>query len=134
MKIWKPEEQDLRAGIAEAGALSGWEVLYVNRLAAVILKDPLRYRNFGPYWWALKRAMIDQGILEFGDEIDLESFEAIDYGSTELNVAAAYAYEDARHSGNLNIYDDTHILQGDNGEVVEYVISDSGVEIFGAKL
>ena len=47
-------------------------------------------------WWLVKKALIDYGYSGFGDNIDQEWFEALDYGETEYNLVAARAYEDRR--------------------------------------
>lgn len=129
MKVWKPTIESLQPRIDEAKASrSDWVSLYLDGVKKLIKKDPLRYRTFGPYWWLLKKALIDRGDYAFGDEIDLEWFEALDYGSVELNIAAACAYEDDRTDSQCNIHDDSHMLEDENGEAYEYKTGDSEVD------
>lgn len=61
--------------------LLGYGLGVVSRRLA---KDPLRYRDYGPYWWALKAAMNANGY-NYGDESD--SVVAVAYcGRTELET------------------------------------------------
>ena len=128
MNIWKPTAEDLQPRVDEARKSGDWAPRYLDGIRKLIQKDPLRYRVFGPYWWLLKKALIDRGDYAFGDEIDLEWFEALDYGNEELNIAAACAYEDGRLDSKLNVYDESHMLEDETGEAYEYVTGDSEVD------
>lgn len=132
--FWKIPIKHLRPLINEAkkGDIN-WMGRYLSSLTALLQKTPLRYRTFGPYWWLLKKSMIDRGIVTFGDEIDREWFEQMDYGSEELNLAAANAYEDMRIDGKFNIYDVNHVMEDAQGSPYEYVIADSDVERFNLR-
>ena len=128
MTIWKPTAEDLQPSIDAAKASGDWVTSYLSGIKALIKKNPLRYRTFGPYWWLIKKALIDRGETTFGAEIDREMFEALDYGSEELNIAAAYAYENERTEGQINVYDESHMLEDGDGEPYEYVTGDSEVD------
>ena len=131
MKIWKPEEADLQSAIDEARKSGTWVDAYLNGVTTLLRKDPLRYRSFGPYWWLVKKALIDRDIYDFGTEIDREWFEDLDYGDEEKNVTAAYLYDESREG--LNIYDDSHLLEQEDGEPYEYLANDSDVESMVAR-
>jgi hypothetical protein len=127
--FWKIPTKHLRPLIAEAKKSgSNWIEQYLAELVSLIKKTPLRYRTFGPYWWLLKKSMIDRGVFTFGDEIDREWFEQMDYGREELNIAAASAYEDMRIDGKFNIYEENHVLEDTHGNPYDYIIADSDVE------
>ena len=128
MNIWKPTADDLQPSIDAAKASGDWVTAYLAGIKTLIQKNPLRYRAFGPYWWLVKKALIDRGETAFGDEIDREWFDALDYGNKEQNIAAAYAYENERTEGNLNVYDESHMLETGDGEPYEYVTGDSEVD------
>jgi len=70
MDIYKLSEEDLAPLLAEAIAAKGtvekWMDGYLNSLKGILLKSPLRYRPYGPYWWALKKVYIDRGDLSLG--------------------------------------------------------------------
>lgn len=127
--ISKPSAEELQPLIDEAKKTTDWLVNFLAGLVVIIKKDPLRYRTFGPYWWLVKQAMIAHDILTFGNEIDREWFELLDYGNNELNIAAAWLYENGRTDSKCNLYDDSHMLEDGNGEPYEYLISDSDMEV-----
>ncbi len=128
MKVFKLPPETLQPKLDEVQASGDWVPRYLSGLKAVINKNPLRYREYGPYWWLLKKALIDSGDLTFGDEIDREWFDILSYGSVEMNIAAAIAYEESRDAGQCNIYDERHTLETEEGEPYEYVIADSDIE------
>ena len=112
MTIWKPKAEDLQPSISQAKASNkDWVSKYLSGIVSLI-----------------KKALIDRGETTFGAEIDREVFEALDYGNEEQNIAAAYAYENERTEGSLNVYDDSHMLEDGNGEPYEYVTGDSEVD------
>ena len=133
MNIQKPNTDTLQPLIDDARKSGGdWLTQYLVGLVALIKKDPLRYRTFGPYWWLVKQAMIAHDMLNFGSEIDREWFERLDYGNNELNIAAAWVYENGRTDSKCNLYDDSHMLEDGDGEPYEYLIADTDVEVMAA--
>ena len=132
MDVYKPTEDDLTPLLAQATAgksLEEWTEKFLANLKALLLREPIRYRAFGPYWWALKKIFIAKGDLSFGEEIDLEWLEAMDYGKPELNILAAFAYEEQRLAASL-IDDPFHIMEtADGGDHVEFASSDPEMEI-----
>lgn len=117
-----------------AGELSreGWLRKMLDGYRGILLKNPVQYRGFGPFWWILKKEMLDAGIADFGDSFDAEWVERIDYGDAVLNILAAYAYaEYAEHYGLL--YSSTHTVEflGDDDEVSneDYVLADDFMEL-----
>jgi len=138
MRIAKPTEEDLQPLLTEATTEAGqtveeWMPRLLASIKAVLLATPLRYRAYGPYWWALKRAYIDSGDTTFGNFLDMEWLQAMDYGKPELNLLAAWAYSDARFNRGLTT-DPWHLLEdlsGDEPEEIEYVSVDPDMEMPG---
>lgn len=127
--ISKPTAEEIQPLLDAAKTTGdGWFIKYLGGLVALTKKDPLRYRAFGPYWWLVKQAMIAHDIQAFGTEIDREWFERLDYGNNELNITAAWLYENDRTDSKCNVYDDSHMLEDGDGEAFEYFICDSDVE------
>jgi hypothetical protein len=130
MDIQKPTEEQLRPLINEAcvnQTAEEWIEKILEAIKSVIQKKPLRYRGYGPYWWLIKKMLIDRSFLEFGEHLDREWVDALDYGSDKLNLAAAFAYEDARFE-TVNIYGDTHTMATATGSV-EYISADKEMEV-----
>ncbi|MDO5537710.1 MAG: hypothetical protein Q4F72_09310 [Desulfovibrionaceae bacterium] len=61
-------------------------------VAENVRRDPKSYRAFGPYWWIVKRIMLDNGITEFGSFIDREWHRMCDYGNDFDSAFAAWTY------------------------------------------
>lgn len=134
MEIYKPSEQDLQHLLDEATknqTAEQWLEKFLSNLKEILLKNPSRYRNFGPYWWALKKVYIDKGDLSFGEFVDAEWLEKMDYRKPELNVIAAFNYEEMRTTTNM-LDDPFHTLESaDGGDSIEYALSDPDMELMG---
>lgn len=100
---------------------------YLRGIAENLKIQPWVYRSFGPYWWLLKRELIGAGFTDFGDEVDAETAEALDYGSTELNLSACYVAQ-SHCIEQMNLYGHHHVVELATGEAVEYVLVDEQVE------
>ena len=67
-------------------------------IATNIKAKPIRYRGYGPYWWALKRALIengyDFGVLNFGknDSYDKELAALYSGRDNEQTIVLADAF------------------------------------------
>ncbi len=131
MEIQKPTKDELTPLFLEATeGQSGeqWEKRMVDAIAGILRDRPLRYRTYGPYWWVVKRALIDHGVADVGDHIDKEWFEAMDYGDPALNLLAAWAYEDARFASGQMIENPYHVMMQDDGDAIEYACNDEEME------
>lgn len=128
--IVKPTEADLAPLIAEAlenQTLTQWKGKYIKSLTTFLEKNPLRYRSYGAYWWLIKYELIKNGNFEFGEDVDAEWVESLDYGRTELNLLAAHGYADMRfEQGAMN--EPLHTLQTTDGEFFDYLIDDKDME------
>ena len=132
MDIYKPSEQELLTLMHEATAnqtVDVWLEKFITNLKKILLQHPSRYRNFGPYWWIVKKAYIDRGDMSFGESIDLEWQAAMDYGKPELNIMAAFAYEELRTSKNM-LDDPFHDMESTDGSnSVEFASNDPEMEM-----
>jgi len=132
MDIYKPSENDLQPLLDQATAsqtIEQWMEKFLATVKTILLKSPLRYRTYGPYWWALKKLYIDRDDLTFGDFIDLEWLLSMDYGKPEFNILAAFAYEELRMAKNL-IDDPFHTMDTeDGGDSVEFASNDPEMEM-----
>lgn len=126
MNITKPSKEDL-AAVAMGKPLVEWAKGYLAALPVLLTKNPGFYRAFGPNWWLIKKALVESGNFDFGDQTDAEWIEALEYGATELNLLAAYCYyEDRESMGGL--YEQQHILADTDGETVDYYLEDPDME------
>ena len=137
MDIYRLSIDDLQPLLLEATAtqtLEQWMDKFLAGMKRILLDNPLRYRNFGPYWWPLKKAYIDRGDMSFGDFLDAEWLAAMDYGKPELNILAAYAYEDLRLTTSM-MEDPFHTMPTvDGGDSVEFASDDQQMEMMAVLL
>lgn len=101
---------------------------FLSSVKKMLLKDRLRYRGYGPYWWLIKKEFIDRNDMSFGDRLDAEYIEALDYGKSERNIIIAYAYGDVRFESGL-MYDPYHTLLDTADNEVEFCSDDNDMEI-----
>jgi hypothetical protein len=85
-------ESDLLAILtSENNTAEGLVKNYPVAVAKLLKDKPLRYRNFGAFWWLVKTELIALD-LAVDDYIDAPVFAATTYNDTALNLLAAYAY------------------------------------------
>ncbi len=128
--IVKPTEADLAPLITEAlekQTLTQWKAKYIAALDRFFKSNPLRYRSYGPWWWLVKKELIANGNFEFGDDLDAEWVEALDYGRLELNLLAAHGYADWRFENGAG-HEPLHTLELTGGETIDYLIADTDME------
>ncbi len=128
--IEKPTKEELDRLVEEGSTnrtADEWIASMLQAVRSTLIRNPKRYRGYGPYWWLVKKMFIDAGDLAFGEHLDAQWIEALDYGSAKHNMAAAFAYEDARFL-TMHILEATHTLI-DDGNPVEFVSSDEEMEL-----
>lgn len=131
--ISKPSAADLAPLLAEAtgnGTIpeEAWRKKLLASFTGVLTRKPIHYRCFGPYWWCFKALLLEQGITTFGDRMDAEWREKMDYGSSTLNLLAAFAYYDTAFDQGL-LLSHVHGVSYEDGEVEDYVLIDEDMEI-----
>jgi len=127
MKVWKPTKEQMQPAIAELKLPMGpWAVKYLETLQGYLTANPIFYRAFGPYWWLVKKALVDASFFEFGEVYDADWFEALDYGENGMNLLVAHHYYD-EHFG-IGPTEQQHVLDGE-GEAVDYWLEDPDMEI-----
>lgn len=131
MKIQKPTPEQLLPLLSVATqkqTVEQYRESFVAAIKKLVGKDPLRYRTYGPYWWLVKKGLLDRGDFCFGEYFDEEWISALDYGLEELNFIAAFVYEDVQFQH--GIYNAQHSLVDDEGEPVCFVCNDHEMEAF----
>ena len=107
-----------------------WVTKMLGSFAAMVRRRPMAYRAFGPFWWPIKRLMIEAG--EFHGELpDHAEVESITFGSAALDVAAAWAYSEYAidnqiEGNNLITVDDS------DGDTYDYHLNDEEMESMSA--
>jgi hypothetical protein len=64
---------------------SGYALSVINDR---LRKDPLRYLDYGPYWWSLKRELVDAGY-DYGSDDDPEIREVYCGRATDETIVMA---------------------------------------------
>ena len=131
MDIQKPTKAELKPLYDEA--MQGqteeeWFKKILSSIAGILRKAPLRYRGYGPYWWLVKKSLIDHGYTEFGGHLDQEWLESLECGDPVYDLLCAWWYEEMRFGVGQMIMDPFHSLVGADGEPFEYASGDEEME------
>lgn len=125
--IYKPKTEELQAMLAESGqARDMWAEGFLTVVKRVLLKDPLRYRSFGPWWWLVKAAFLKREESAFGETIDDTMIDDMTYGDETLDLLAAFAYQDAQVSRGI-MHESQHVLDAD-GDPIKFFSNDEDME------
>ena len=132
--IEKPTKEELTEAlnsITESGKkpLTDWAGGFLPVLARHLRKHPEQYRNFGPWWWPVKKAMVEAGHAPLGQDYDGEMVEAMAYPEEPLLavVCGMIYYEQSLE--NQFVGQAKHAMVED-GEDVEYTIYDHDAESY----
>lgn len=123
------DEATLSAAIDDARKESGpqFATLFMQAIRDGLRQKPAMYRSLGPYWWLLKRELINSGVRDFGTSYDAETAEALNHGSTERNLAACALYQ-GYVLENMSIYEHNHAIGMADGAIETYTLTDDDME------
>lgn len=133
--IQKPTKDELTPLFIEATQnqkAEEWEQKLIDGIVGILHANPLRYRCYGPYWWLLKSVLIDRDVMDFGNHVDREWFESLDYGDPGYNLLASWVYEDTRFGTGQMITNPYHVLTDQDGESFEFACNDEEMEALAA--
>lgn len=108
----RPEAHYLEAVLADVLNGRSEEKFTADYLAGVgrcLIADPRYYRSFGPWWWALKTLLVENGNSAAGDQIDEDIADTYQYERPALTIVAAYLYQQMRMENGL-LYSSSHQL------------------------
>ena len=125
----------LKQGLKPYQTEENYLTTMIDLIANILKKDPEQYRAYGPFWWCVKRLLLNQGYAYFGKFIDAEWFEKTTYNNDLWDLLAAYAYYDYAIAYGLN-YSTSHQLaykiidedSFDEYEEFEYQLIDDDME------
>jgi len=125
--IYKPKAEELNAMLAESGqARDMWAEGFLAVVKRVLLKDPLRYRSFGPWWWLVKAAFLKRDEAAFGQTMEDAWTESMTYGDETLDLLAAFAYQDAQIGRGI-MREAQHVLDTDD-DPIKFFSNDEDME------
>jgi len=128
-RIRKPTKEELAPLLLQATAKikpEDWANKFTATMTRYLIRNPDHYRAFGPYWWLVKKALIDRGTLDFGEDIDDAAFAALDYGDETTNLLAAMSYYNVMFEIDRNRV--VHTFEIDGGETLSYTLTDDDAE------
>lgn len=103
-----------------------WVTKMLSSFAGQVRARPLAYRSFGPFWWPLKRLMIEAG--EFPGALpDADEVSRISLGRADLDVAAAFAYSEFAMENQIEM-STTITVDTDDGDTIDYLLNDDELE------
>ena len=91
-------------------------------IAGRLEKDPMRYRDYGPYWWSVK-ALLRVSDVSFGSNDDVLMRDAYHGRVPVETLVMAEAFRDEYLKTNLK-YTNQFILDSASGEIVEIIDGD----------
>jgi hypothetical protein len=126
IKIYSDEQlQQIIARATENQTREQWMAKALKNLARFIKSNPNEYRTFGAWWWAIKRQLVDAGLLT--GSVNLEMFNAITTGDTEKDMAGALAYHEYTAD---SMYIGNHFqFSTEEGDTIDYVLDDQEMEL-----
>ncbi|QFT40026.1 MULTISPECIES: hypothetical protein [unclassified Vibrio] len=130
-QVVKPTEDQLEPLLEQAIEESGTVQAFIeNNLAgvyAVLEKQPLMYRNYGPYWWPLKVALTAAGF-DLGIDSEELTRKHFAYDKVEYLLCAAWAYQNHQIEQGYMLAN-LHTFYTDD-EPFEYSIEDHDLEAY----
>ncbi|GAB4059115.1 hypothetical protein [Uliginosibacterium sediminicola] len=126
--LYTPEQLDatVTAGSATFTSQGQWVSKMRSTFAGMVGRNPQIYRSFGPFWWPLKRMMVEAGDLDASlPDPDVE--EQVSTGSAARNIAAAFMYHD-RATDDMTATNTWHTVDTDEGDTIEYLVIDDEME------
>ncbi|KJV08085.1 hypothetical protein [Methylocucumis oryzae] len=125
-------QQDLENALNEAldvnDSAEAFVKKFVTNVGKILAKTPKTYRYFGPYWWSLKKLMIQHNIPGVDDFIDATLVEKTNLGTPELTCVAAWSFQEERISS-MELPVNKVLLEDNDGNITEYVLNDEFMEL-----
>lgn len=131
MNYLVPTVADLAELLDEATAKtqkSKYVESYLINLMALLKSNPRTYRAYGPYWWPIKRMLINRLIADFGDNVEAVTVDKFFIEDEANTIIAAWAYQNYQFN---NGYQNSpyHMLPITNDdEDYEYCLIDDSIE------
>jgi hypothetical protein len=127
MKYKQADIQQVEAILAEDGIAApygDWMKTAVVNLGAIIQKAPRNYRNYGPFWYRIKRMLIAYG---FDYEEEFEGDIVADSIPDHVVLASGIMLSAQLASG--AVFSNIHPIEDDEGGSSEYVLEDEELEL-----
>ncbi|WP_318491873.1 peptide-binding protein [Photobacterium leiognathi] len=130
MNYLVPSVADLEHLLAEATAeteQTEYVESYLTKLVDLLKSNPRTYRAYGPYWWAIKRMLINRLISDFGDNVEAVTVDKFFIEDEANTIVAAWSYQNYQFT-NGNQTSPFHVLPLVDDEDYEYCLVDDSME------
>ena len=121
----KDVEQVFKEMIDETGQTpEEWHNAVMKSIDETLMQNPLSYRNYGPYWWNLKRVLQKNLSNEqdcYEGDIEIRTANQFDYGTDRNNIVAALLYVNTVRA---ETFENSEL----HGFGLDYVIEDMDME------
>lgn len=121
----KEKLQTYRKNVKENFGVDDFEAFGAKIMADFLQKDPMRYRDFGPYWPALKNVLIKHDLALGTNVFEPEIAEAYKGESDAETLVLAEMFGDYYRSRYI-LYANKYLLDVDDDE--EWTLYDSDYE------
>ncbi|WP_419238296.1 hypothetical protein ACN08P_23515 (plasmid) [Photobacterium leiognathi subsp. mandapamensis] len=130
MNYLVPSVADLEHLLAEATAeteQTEYVESYLTKLVDLLKSNPRTYRAYGPYWWAIKRMLINRLISDFGDNVEAVTVDKFFIEDEANTIVASWSYQNYQFT-NGNQTSPFHVLPLVDDEDYEYCLVDDSME------
>jgi hypothetical protein len=103
-----------------------WINSLLNGIATLVKRSPIAYRSFGPFWWPVKKMLLNAELLN-GEEVDQALIDQVSMGSAELDLAAAFSFQEWTNDNQLASNNVFSVTTEDGGSD-DYTLIDEEME------
>ncbi len=129
MAVEKIDLKDVELAFSEMIDKTGqtpekWHSAVMQSIDETLMQKPLSYRNYGPYWWNLKKALqktFDNEQECYEGDIEIQTANSFDYGSDRDNIVAALLYVNTVRA---EVFENSEL----HGFGIDYEIEDADME------
>ena len=127
MKFKQIDIKNIEAILAEEDVVApygDWMLLAATNLGKIIQKSPRNYRNYGPYWYRIKRILIAYGF-DYSEEFE---GDIIDESTPDHVVLASGIMLSAQLASDA-VFSNIHYIESDEDSPFKYVLEDEELEL-----
>lgn len=103
-----------------------WINSLLSGIAGLVKRSPITYRSFGPFWWPVKNLLQARELIG-GEPVDPAILEELSMGSAELDLAAAFAFQEWTNDSQI-ARNNVFAVTTEDGDSADYTLIDDELE------